>query len=47
MTDNTARADDEGLSLLDALQVMAQDLRLLVFGPLLSGLCALGVAYLI
>ena len=47
MTDNTARADDEGLSLLDALQVMAQDLRLLVFGPLLIGLCALGVAYLI
>lgn len=39
-------ADDE-INLLDLLQVVAENLRLLVFGPLLVGLAALGVSFLI
>lgn len=39
-------ADDE-ISLLDLLVVVAENLRLLVFGPLIVGLMALGIAFLI
>ena len=48
MTDHAAalpEADD--ISLLDMLQVVADNLRMLVIGPLLVGLAALGIAYLI
>jgi uncharacterized protein involved in exopolysaccharide biosynthesis len=37
-------ADDE-ISLLDLLQVVADNLRLLIIGPLLVGLAALGIAF--
>jgi uncharacterized protein involved in exopolysaccharide biosynthesis len=37
-------ADDE-ISLLDLLQVVADNLRLLIIGPLLAGLAALGIAF--
>ncbi len=48
MTDETqlAPADDE-ISLLDLLLVVAENARLLVFGPLLAGLAALGIAFVI
>ena len=39
-------ADDE-ISLLDLLQVVADNLRLLIIGPLLAGLAALGIAFAI
>ncbi len=39
-------AEDE-ISLLDLLVVVAENLRLLIFGPLLAGLIALGYAYTI
>ncbi len=56
MTPNTApmaptdpRPDDDQdeISLLDLLQVVADNLRLLVLGPLLVGLLALGITYAI
>lgn len=41
-----AKADAEGeISLLDLLQVLADNLRLLVLGPLLVGLLALGITF--
>jgi uncharacterized protein involved in exopolysaccharide biosynthesis len=39
--------DDEGLSLLDLAIPLAEHWKLLVIGPLLAGLVALGVTYLI
>lgn len=39
--------DDEGLSLLDLAIPLADHWRLLVIGPLLAGLVALGITYLI
>ncbi|MDE2566819.1 MAG: lipopolysaccharide biosynthesis protein, partial [Burkholderiales bacterium] len=39
--------DDEGLSLLDLAIVLAEHWKLLVVGPLLAGLVALGITYLI
>ena len=39
-------ADDE-ISLLDLLQVVADNLRLLIIGPLVAGLAALGIAFAI
>ncbi|MDE2299133.1 MAG: lipopolysaccharide biosynthesis protein, partial [Burkholderiales bacterium] len=39
--------DDEGLSLLDLAIPLAEHWRLLVIGPLLAGLVALGITYLI
>jgi capsule polysaccharide export protein KpsE/RkpR len=39
--------DDEGLSLLDLAIPLAEHWRLLVVGPLLAGLVALGITYLI
>ena len=42
-----ATAPDDEISLLDLLQTVADNLRLLVLGPLLVGLTALGVSFLI
>ena len=46
----TAHADvpeDDEISLLDLLQVVADNLRLLVLGPLVAGLLALGITFAI
>ena len=45
-TSSTQGADDE-LSLLDLLQIVVDNLRLLVLGPLAVGLIALGVAFVL
>lgn len=45
-TPESAAADDE-ISLLDLLQVVADNLRLLVLGPLAVGLAALGISFAI
>ena len=42
-----AMIDDDEISLLDLLQVVMDNLRLLVIGPLLAGLVALGVTFAI
>ena len=54
MSDNTQErladsleSDADDISLLDLLQVVVENLRLLVLGPLLVGLAALGVSFLI
>ena len=39
--------DDEGIDLLDLLQVLADNLRLLLLGPLVAGLLVLGITFLI
>ena len=39
--------DDDEISLLDLLQVIVDNLRLLVLGPLVSGLAALGISFAI
>jgi uncharacterized protein involved in exopolysaccharide biosynthesis len=39
--------DDTGLSLFDIARILAEHWRLLVVGPLLAGLVALGIAFLI
>jgi len=39
--------DDDEISLLDLLQVVAENARLLILGPLLVGLAALGAAFLV
>lgn len=39
--------DDDEISLLDLLQTIVDNLRLLVFGPLVIGLAALGISFLI
>lgn len=39
--------EDEEISLLDLLQTVANNLRLLILGPLLAGLAALGIAFAI
>lgn len=46
LADSLDSSDDE-ISLLDLLQVVAENLRLLVLGPLVVGLAALGVSFLI
>jgi uncharacterized protein involved in exopolysaccharide biosynthesis len=43
----TIEAEDDEISLLDQLQVMADNLRLLVLGPLAAGLLALGFTFTI
>lgn len=47
MTDNTtpATGEDDEISLLDSLQVVVENLRLLVLGPLAAGLLALGISF--
>jgi uncharacterized protein involved in exopolysaccharide biosynthesis len=49
LQNETAQAgiDDDEISLLDLLQVVAENLRLLILGPLLVGLTALGVSFLV
>ncbi len=44
---NTSDLEDDEISLLDLLQVVADNLRLLVLGSLAAGLLALGVSFLI
>lgn len=39
--------EDDGISLLDILQTLAENARLLFFGPLIVGLVALGVSFLL
>ena len=46
-TEDQAEERDEGLSLLDLALPLAMHLKLLFFGPLLAGLAALGISYLI
>jgi tyrosine-protein kinase Etk/Wzc len=41
------QADDDEISLLDLLQTIVDNLRLLVLGPLAVGITALGISYLI
>lgn len=43
----TIEADDDEISLLDLLQVVADNLRLLILGPLAAGLLALGYTFTI
>ena len=47
MTDHAAVPGKVEANLIDLLQVVADNLRLLVFGPLFAGLVALGIAFLI
>ena len=49
MTDplTTPEQDDDEISLLDLLQVVADNLRLLILGPLAAGLLALGISFAI
>jgi uncharacterized protein involved in exopolysaccharide biosynthesis len=51
MTDNTHNpsepAEDDEISLLDLLQTIVDNLRLLILGPLLVGLAALGISFAI
>jgi uncharacterized protein involved in exopolysaccharide biosynthesis len=49
LQNETAQAgiDDDEISLLDLLQTVAENLRLLIFGPLFVGLTALGVSFLV
>jgi len=47
MTQNIETVEDDEISLLDLLQVVADNLRLLVLGPLAAGLLALGISFAI
>lgn len=49
MNDSTLSSvpEDEEISLLDLLQTVADNLRLLILGPLLAGLAALGISFAI
>ena len=44
---HTTEQDDDEISLLDLLQVVVDNLRLLVLGPLVCGLAALGISFTI
>ena len=44
MTDNPHYPEDDEISLLDLLQTIVDNLRLLVIGPILAGLLAFGWA---
>lgn len=44
---NAQETDEEEISLLDLLQVIVDNLRLLVLGPLVCGLVALGICFVI
>jgi len=45
--DNMSSPEDDEISLLDLLQVVVDNLRLLVLGPLAAGLLALGISFII
>ena len=49
MNENHARdlPEDDGIKLLDILQTLAENARLLIYGPLIVGLVALGIAFLL
>jgi tyrosine-protein kinase Etk/Wzc len=47
MNDNQAIAEDDEISLIDLLQTVVENLRLLILGPLAVGLTALGISYTI
>lgn len=47
MTDIIETVEEDEISLLDLLQVVVENLRLLVLGPLVAGLLALGFTYTI
>jgi len=44
-TVSEASSEEDEISLLDLLQVVVENLRLLVIGPLLVGLAALGISF--
>jgi uncharacterized protein involved in exopolysaccharide biosynthesis len=44
-TSDLPEDEDDGINLLDILQILAENARLLVFGPLIVGLIALGVSF--
>lgn len=46
-TDNSATTDNDEISLIDLLQVILDNLKLLILVPLAAGLVALGITYLI
>lgn len=43
---DTLPEDDDGITLLDVLQTLAENARLLIFGPILIGAIAVGVSFL-
>ena len=47
MTENAPIPEDDEISLLDLLQTIVDNLRLLVLGPLAVGLAALGISFVI
>lgn len=47
LPNSSMHADSDEIDLLDILQVIAENLRLLVLGPLAVGLTALGISFLI
>jgi LPS O-antigen subunit length determinant protein (WzzB/FepE family) len=47
MTNEIQESQDEETSLLDLLLVLAQNLRLLIVGPLIAGLLAFGLSWLL
>jgi len=47
MTDQVQTPEDDEISLLDLLQTIVDNLRLLVLGPLAVGIAALGISFLI
>jgi len=47
LPDNQLTGDDDEVSLIDLLLLIAENVRLLVFGPLIVGLAALGYAFTI
>jgi uncharacterized protein involved in exopolysaccharide biosynthesis len=47
MTEPIASANDDGMSLLDLLVVLAENTKLLIVIPIVAGLAALGIAFLI
>lgn len=47
MNQNIETVEDDEISLLDLLQVVVDNLRLLVLGPLVAGLLALGITFAI
>lgn len=47
MTDQVQIPEDDEISLLDLLQTIVDNLRLLVLGPLAVGLAALGISFLV
>ena len=42
---NQEISDDDEISLLDLLLVLAENIKLLIFGPLIIGLAALGISF--